>query len=100
MKTFYIFTCCLVALLVSTCSPDLPPVESSSDEIRLNQLGYYPTAHKKAVVVNEEATDFHLVNTSEMKVVYENFLSDPKEWNLAGERVRVADFSEYRVPGE
>lgn len=100
MKAIYIFACCAFILLISACGPDLPPVESYSDDIRLNQVGYYPLAKKKAIVVSEEATEFYLLAKEEMKVIYHQSLSEIREWALAGEKVRVADFSDVKREGE
>ncbi len=71
-----------------------------SEEIRVNQIGYYPNAIKKAVIVNQtEGTIFQVLEGEDRKVIYEGKLSDAQEWPLAGEKICVADFSEIEKEG-
>ena len=72
-----------------------------SDQIRLNQIGYYPKAIKKAVIVNAKNLEkFSLVNNKTLEVVYSGILSDSQHWKLAGESVQIADFSEVSDEGD
>ncbi|MGB5435040.1 MAG: glycoside hydrolase family 9 protein [Maribacter sp.] len=89
-------------LLLSNCTksiPDLP--KTFSDQIRLNQIGYYPSAVKKAVIVNaDEYQEFNVIDSKNMEVVLKGTLSETLHWELAGEKVRIADFSEVHKEGE
>ena len=70
-----------------------------SEDIRINQIGYYPNALKKAVVTAATTTNlFHLIDATG-KIVLEKKLSETKEWLLAGENVRIADFSSITQEG-
>lgn len=77
-----------------------PPLEYS-EAIRINQTGYYPSAVKTAVIALPAASDsFQLVLKETRQVVFYGRLSNPVTWKLAGETVRIADFSAMKIPGE
>ena len=67
-------------------------------EIRINQLGYYPGAVKKAVVVNSDADKFE-VKSEDGKTVFKGKLTKGKFWDKSGEEVKEADFSSFTKPG-
>lgn len=71
-----------------------------SEDIRLNQIGYYPVSIKKAVVVGAiEVTDFQIVDSSSGKEVFSASLSETEKWELSGEDVRIADFTGFEQEG-
>lgn len=70
-----------------------------SQNIRINQLGYFPDEVKKAVVVNTDSENFSLVD-SLGKIVFKGVLEDKGEWSLSGERVKIADFSSFNSEGQ
>jgi endoglucanase len=74
------------------------------ENIRLNQLGYYPDSRKVAVVVLDgdkaEPTGFIVVGLPGNKTVLRGKLSAPFEWAESGEKGRRADFSELKAPGQ
>ncbi|MGB5820809.1 MAG: glycoside hydrolase family 9 protein [Saonia sp.] len=89
-------------LLVFTgCKKTLPSLNGVySEQIRLNQIGYYPNAVKRAVVVGDvNDTQFQVVNTANMEVVFQGNLSESRAWELSGERVRILEFSELTKEG-
>ncbi len=69
------------------------------EEIRLNQLGYYPESRKTAIIINSDATDFQIVDSTDKKVVFSGKLSKPISWSQSGETGRQADFSSLKTPG-
>ena len=71
----------------------------SNDNIRLNQLGYYPHAVKRFVVVNSTADAFQ-VRDPEGKTVYEGKLMDRGLWKTSNEYVKTGDFSSFQKPGK
>ncbi len=73
--------------------------EKSGAAIRLNQLGYYPRSVKKVVVVNTKSTKFQ-IKTVEGNTVYEYILTKGKYWDKSGENVKIADFSDFSLPGK
>ncbi|NAS12315.1 cellulase [Flavobacteriaceae bacterium R33] len=71
-----------------------------SEQIRLNQIGYYPIFIKKAVVVGVvEATEFELIEAKSGKNVFSADLSEARKWELSGEEVRIADFTDFNEEG-
>ena len=80
IQLFYFkFSVLVLLLLVIGCKEKMP-IDTGiySEQIRLNQIGYYPQAAKRAVVVNGNGTvDFQLVDAKTMKAVYNGELSDP-----------------------
>ncbi|MGB5358021.1 MAG: glycoside hydrolase family 9 protein [Eudoraea sp.] len=88
-------------IFLFSCKGEQPQLGNDySADIRLNQIGYYPNAIKKAVIVDHQgSSDFSLVDAITKEVVFEGSLSDAKEWDLAGERIRVADFTSFSQAG-
>jgi|GEM_PF-668467 len=90
-----------VCVIISSCKESLPEYNTTqADAIRLNQIGYYPNASKKAIITEPvSTTTFYLIDQQTKEKVFEGNLSDSLTWNLAGETVRVADFSEFTTTG-
>ena len=61
--------------------------------IRINQLGYYPTANKIAVVVFTKASTFEVVNVQDNSVELTGNLSAEVFWKDAGDSIKRCDFS-------
>ncbi len=96
------FSTLVLLLLVIGCKEKMP-IDNGiySEQIRLNQIGYYPQATKKAVIVNGNGSvDFQLINAKTKKAVYKGELSEEMSWELAGEKVQIADFSSVSNDGE
>ncbi|WP_394749446.1 glycoside hydrolase family 9 protein [Spongiimicrobium salis] len=102
-QTFDLGWICIVLILLCGCkhTSTISDKEAKS-KIRLNQIGYYPNALKKAVVVvqDDSFNNFQLINTQTQKVVLDTLLSSIKSWDLAGEKVQIADFSAVAATGE
>ncbi|MEN8798301.1 MAG: glycoside hydrolase family 9 protein, partial [Flavobacteriaceae bacterium] len=101
MNRIFLTVLCLGLLGGCKSKNTATPVEGDYNAgIRINQVGYYPNATKKAIVAqNTAAESFQVFNTDDMEMVYEGKLSAPQVWELAGETVIVADFSELNAPG-
>ncbi|MEM9887221.1 MAG: glycoside hydrolase family 9 protein [Bacteroidota bacterium] len=86
-------------LLLGSCvassdnTTSAPEPTTFSEQIRINQIGYYPKANKKAVIVTEQAKSTFQLLDADKKVVLEEKLSPLQEWELSGEQVQIADFS-------
>ncbi len=91
----------IVLLFTVSCKETVPAIaDTFSTQIRLNQIGYYPDAVKKAVVVTElENGKFSIVDSHSGDTVFSGVLSEPLNWEMAGELVRIADFSEITETG-
>jgi len=76
--------------------PALPPVA----RIELNQLGFLPGAAKWAVVPDVVASGFVVLDAATGGEVYRGTLGPASPWEPAQARLRLADFSALRTPGE
>lgn len=72
---------------------------SAQNTIRHNQVGFYPDSPKMAVFPDDAAGKFRVIAISTHEPVFEAELNHPKFWELAGETVSIADFSELKTPG-
>ncbi len=80
---------------------------SQSGAIRINQMGYYPTSNKMAIVVYPRATTFEVVNALDGSVEFTGYMSPLVYWADAGDSVRICDFTalvktgrfKIRIPG-
>lgn len=90
------FTC--YSFVLSGCSSKELPV---SEAIRLNQLGFYPSEEKVAVVVSEKAAykKFAIRNIETGKVVHKGTLSAPRSSSFSPKQTAVLSFSEVTTPG-
>lgn len=91
-KIYYYF---LFFSFLANCSL----AQSSSENIRLNQVGFYPNASKIAVVIGEENADFVLKDTKSEKIVFSGKLGQIRKSQYSGKAGRIADFSAYQKPG-
>jgi len=74
--------------------------EVAVNNIRINQLGYFPEGPKKFIVANSEATSFDLIDKATGKTTFSGKLSDRGTWDASGEQVKCGDFSEVSETGE
>lgn len=71
---------------------------TSSENILINQVGYSPESSKYALLRVE--SDNFTVCTTDGKEVFSGVPGDWKYWELSGDSVRLADFSQLTQPGE
>lgn len=88
----------IAPFLLIGCSTGNSQTHNSSDSILLNQVGYPVNASKKALI-RANVNSFKVKN-AEGKTVYTGNLSEPSYWELSGDAVAVADFSEVTEKGE
>jgi len=86
-----------VLFLLSSCtlsSQDFP------DKIRLNQIGFYPSAPKQAVVINGgEASDFYIVSNDLREKLFSGKLSNQRKSKFGNKTTRIADFTAFNKVG-
>jgi endoglucanase len=70
-----------------------------ANPIRLNQVGFYPTAPKVAVVVGVGAGPFEVTTPDQKTTVFRGQLGAARYDSLAAQTVRVADFSACHARG-
>ncbi|WP_395344982.1 glycoside hydrolase family 9 protein [Ningiella sp. W23] len=84
-----------------TPPPVTPPETGISDTdqlIKVNQVGFYPSSQKLAIVPENGATEFTILNNQGEQVL-QGVLSDEATWNMDGRPMRIADFSELNTSG-
>ena len=91
----------LILFVTAGCKEAVPAIaDTFSTQIRLNQIGYYPDAVKKAVVTTElENGKFSIIDSESGEPVFSGELSETLDWRMAGEQVRIANFSELTMAG-
>ena len=88
----------LAVLLLFSCEPQNKEPLLISDQIRLNQVGYYPSSVKEFILADLYGTGFDLADADE-KVVFSGSLVDQGTWQTSGEKVMLGDFTEFNTPG-
>jgi len=78
------------------------PTPTPDRDIRVNQLGYYPNAAKKATLkVNQgSSTSTWQLKDSSGKVVHSGTTLPYGPDHASGENVQIIDFSDYKTPGK
>jgi endoglucanase len=97
MKPTILLTTLSIAVL-SCSAPELPLPGESSEQIRINQLGYYPQSIKEFVVVDLEATSFQVVD-EQQKIRHKGELTERGIWDASGEKVLMGEFTRLSRPG-
>lgn len=73
----------------------------TSGQIKVNQLGFMPSAQKLAVIpASADTNEFHLIEAGTDQQVFSGTLGAAATWAPAKESVRLADFSEFTTEGE
>lgn len=70
-----------------------------TENIRINQIGFYPNAPKLAIVVETSADQFYITTPDLKDTLYNGHLSAPRTWPYSEETVRQADFSDFITIG-
>jgi endoglucanase len=72
--------------------------DSSVFKIFLNQVGFYPLAEKKAIILTSDTGIFYLRKVNH-KIVYTGKLTPTKERTFSGKQSSVANFSDFKTIG-
>ncbi|WDF81033.1 glycoside hydrolase family 9 protein [Mucilaginibacter sp. KACC 22773] len=73
--------------------------DTSSNPIRLNQIGFYPNAIKKAIVLSG-AGGLFTIQSPNKRTVFSGSLKPSVNLSFAGRTTYIADFSDFTKPGE
>jgi len=74
--------------------------QTVSDQIKLNQLGFYPYAPKTAVVTGDvSSNDFYITSTNLRDTVFTGKLSEEKQSAYSSTKTRIAVFSSFTGKG-
>lgn len=96
-KTLYLSFCLLCSFSLITSAQ--VKSDYGKDQIRLNQIGFYPDAPKLAVVLTNKKGSFTLL-AADKKVVYKGQLKKSDQPDFAGHYTWIADFSAFARPGK
>ena len=75
------------------------PLVLSSQEIRMNQLGFGVNAKKLLQVEGGNSNSFSIVDARTGKVAYEGRLGKKKYWDLSGSEIQTAEFGDLKKEG-
>jgi endoglucanase len=70
-----------------------------TSQIHLNQVGFLPDSGKIAIVPNVVSGEFWLVDAKTGSEVLRGPLSQAQSWDVAGDSVKVADFTAFNKAG-
>lgn len=74
--------------------------QTVTDQIKLNQVGFYPGAPKVAVVTGEvTSNDFYIASTNLRDTVFRGKLSEEKQSAYSSTKTRIAVFSSFTGKG-
>lgn len=93
MKNF--FNCVSVILILLVFCGQI--YSQPSTDIRLNQIGYYPTMPKLAIVKGVGSQPFFVLAGSD--TIFRGTLSTAQTWSYSNESVSIADFSALQNQG-
>ncbi len=100
-KSFLLVSLVSIVLINLQCKSgkiDLT-TQDTSENIRLNQLGYLPASVKKVVVVSSSAENFQLIDSTGNSVFTGNLVENGI-WESANDTVKIADFSAFKSTGK
>lgn len=87
----------LLMAFVISCASEAQ--EKLSENIRINQTGFYPRAQKMAVVAGEAYREFYIASPDLKQKYFSGRLSDVKRSAFSPKTTRLADFSAFETPG-
>ncbi|MDR1403628.1 MAG: glycoside hydrolase family 9 protein [Tannerellaceae bacterium] len=101
MKAIHFYNPFLFLLFFCLCTSCTQKELETNDSIRLNQVGFYPSEEKLAVVVAEEAAykKFSVRNLKTNQTVFKGVASPPRSSSFSPKKTAVLSFSEIETPG-
>jgi endoglucanase len=72
----------------------------TADNIRLNQVGFYTSGPKTAIVINTTAVRFFIISKTSDDTVFSGNLKSQGIWEYSNESACKADFSRFNKEGE
>jgi endoglucanase len=74
--------------------------QNSSNNIRLNQIGFYPNATKEAVVLGDKNEQFFILTENKKDTVFQGKLSAQRVSSISQKTTQIADFSSLKKEGK
>lgn len=100
---FKTYSLILISLLFISCNrgDDLESVKPE-ESVLINQLGYHPSATKKALIRanNLNSGEGFVVKNTSGDTVFNGEIGQSKYWDLSGDAVSLVDFSAVQQPGK
>ncbi len=90
-------TTSLITLFVSIAA--LAFGQNATDKIRLNQVGFYPSTEKVAIITDSTAKEFYVVDTKTKEKVFSGDLKPMGVWEYSEEFSNKADFTKFNKIG-
>ena len=84
----------MLALMVLTVN-----AQEVSDNVRLNQVGFYPAGPKIAIIADDKAETFQIIPVGAKDAVFTGTLKKMGTWVYSGENVSKADFTKFTKEG-
>jgi len=73
--------------------------QSTSAEIRLNQVGFLPNSLKVAAITNFQTDSFNVMTTDLKSVIFRGVCLPSAYYASSNEKVQIADFTLLKTPG-
>jgi endoglucanase len=93
MKKNFLFTVFYLLILVHS------KAQNPSNNIRLNQIGFYPNATKEAVVLGDKNERFYILNENKKDTILRGKLSPYRVNSISQKTTQIADFSGVKKEG-
>ena len=84
------------ALTILSCTVN---AQEASDNVRLNQIGFYPSGPKTAIVVEPKSDKFFIIPVGKSDTAFSGTLKKMGTWEFSAENVSKADFSKFTKEG-
>jgi endoglucanase len=97
MKQLFTLKKTALSLFALIC---LQQVTAQNENMRLNQVGFYPNAPKQAIWVGEKQPGFVILSENKMNVAFRGSLSAQRTNAISQKTTQIADFSSLRKPGK
>jgi endoglucanase len=97
MKMIKLNLCILAITLLM--SINLLGQNKLSEDIRLNQIGFYPGERKIAVVVKDIISEFYVTSPDQKQKYFTGQLSAVRQSEFSSKKTCIADFSAFTSPG-
>jgi endoglucanase len=74
--------------------------QTTSHDIRINQVGFFPNSVKKAALINTQSDSFEIKTADLNSTVYKGQILPSVYYPSSDEAVSIADFTLFQTPGE
>ncbi|MBC7388742.1 MAG: glycoside hydrolase family 9 protein [Opitutaceae bacterium] len=90
----------LALSIITSCTLASTTAQQVSENIKINQVGFYPDGPKLAIATNSSAKKFYLLGESKKDTAFKGTLIPTGTWEYSGETTSKADFSSFVKAGK